>query len=143
MNRKIHLRNLHKKYENNGQENEAKPAQRIINAEALHEMYTKLRGLQKEKQKSKLKRIIVPEDPTENPKMATTWKVLDQQQAVEQTILNRNIRHFGQAQGTPFTVTPLKELVDFSASSPISECMLEGWFSAAELSDITTHVLKI
>ena len=141
-NRKQHLRNLLANYENEGKEAEAKRIQRIINAEELRDMHAKLRGLRKDKKKSKLRRIIIPTDPEANPKTATDWTVLDQKEVVEKTIINRNIKHFGQAKGTPFTVTPLEETVDFSASSATSDYILEGNFTDEELSDITNQVMQ-
>ena len=42
-NRKQYLRSLLREYESNGQDEEAKTIQRIINAEELRELYTKLR----------------------------------------------------------------------------------------------------
>jgi hypothetical protein len=48
----------------------------------------------------------------------------------------RNRLHFGQAQGTPFTVHPLQELVDWESSSKTSDLILKGQFSSDELSDI-------
>ena len=105
-------------------------------------MYSKLRGLRKDKQKSKLRRIMILLDPEANPKTTNEWKVLDQQSVVENTIINRNIKHFGQAKGTPFTITPLDDYVDFSASSDTSEYILQGEFTDDDLSDITNLVIK-
>lgn len=72
-------------------------------------MYEKLRGLRQDKKKSKLTRIIIPKNPHNNLKTATKWTTLDQQEVVKKTIITRNIRHFGKAAGTPFTVLPLRD----------------------------------
>jgi hypothetical protein len=54
----------------------------------------------------------------------------------------RNQRHFGQAQGTPFTVAPLAEMITWSADTETAELILKGEYNNTELEDITQLLLK-
>eukprot|EP00957_Ditylum_brightwellii_P114097 8698952-Ditylum_brightwellii.AAC.1 len=52
-----------------------------------------------------------------------------------------NKLHFGQAQGTPFTVLSFSVEVDWGANSVTSELILEGNYTNAELLDIEQLLL--
>ena len=54
----------------------------------------------------------------------------------------RNRLHFGQAEGTPFTVPPLRELVDWEASTKTSDLILEGDYSSEEISVLESLLLQ-
>jgi hypothetical protein len=54
----------------------------------------------------------------------------------------RNQRHFGQAQGTPFAVGPLAELITWQADTDTAELILQGDYTNDELDDITQLLLK-
>jgi hypothetical protein len=103
----------------------------------------------------KLDRLDIPEDwpaaHTEtsaetilaDPKMTTEWRTITNPLDIEYFLLLRNRTHFGQAQGTPFTISPLKELIDWTASSEASEEILSGQYVApAEMSDLCQQVLQ-
>ena len=62
----------------------------------------------------------------ENPKVCTNWKTVDDPADMEFYLQMRNRRHFGQAQGTPFTISPLLEDVDWGATTPSSDRILAG-----------------
>jgi hypothetical protein len=54
----------------------------------------------------------------------------------------RNQRHFGQAEGTPFTVAPLAELLSWEGDTEAAELILRGEYTNAEFDDITQLLLK-
>jgi hypothetical protein len=58
-------------------------------------------------------------------------------------LLDRNQKHFGQAQGTPFTISPLQLHVNFQANTT-QECetMLHGDYNSSSLDEITALVVK-
>jgi hypothetical protein len=63
---------------------------------------------------SGLTHIIIPDKdkqgvPTDNVDDADTWKTETEPTTVLQKIMERNIKHFGQADGTPFTTEPIFE----------------------------------
>ena len=62
----------------------------------------------------------------EDPKTCTRWKWVTDPQEVEHYLLLRNRLHFGQAQGTPFTLPPLQDDLDWPASTEVAEQILQG-----------------
>jgi hypothetical protein len=50
--------------------------------------------------------------------------------------------HFGQAEGTPFTVAPLAELLSWEGDTAAADLILRGEYTNAELDDITQLLLK-
>lgn len=51
---------------------------------------------------------------------------VDTPEDITKYLLERNQKHFRQAQGTPLTVSPLNVQVDFGASTAFCEAMLTG-----------------
>ena len=84
-----------------------------------------------------LSNIEVPQDPNVPPKDCTEWKTLDCPKEIEQALLERNRKHFGQAQGTPFTVPPLSQEINFEASTATSELILNGSYTHEDLDNMT------
>lgn len=121
-----------------------KPTHKIVSAirkvEANLKTYRILKDMQRTKETtSALDRLEVPRswpdpDPNvticdlEDPKTCSEWKTITEPSAVEQYLLLRNRQHFGQAEGTPFTIPPLSQELDWFASSPAAEELLQGEF---------------
>ena len=126
---------------------EAAKWKQIKKAEEIKAMYAKLRFIRKDStQQSGLSRLEVPINPTDDPKQCTEWKTVDSPEAITQYLLERNRKHFGQAAGTPFTVSPLQETVDFGASTHSCELILKGSYESPLLDDLTElllHHLKL
>jgi hypothetical protein len=70
----------------------AKVLKRIVNAEASKSTFNKSGALSS---------IMVPGDEPD------TWERIYDQTQITATLIERNKKHFGQAHGTPFTVSPL------------------------------------
>jgi hypothetical protein len=51
---------------------------------------------------------------------------IDDPQEMNSYLYQRNINHFAQAHGTPFTVPPLSELLDFNGCTPCAQEILNG-----------------
>ena len=112
-------------------------------AEEIKAMYRKLRFIRKDSaRQTGLSRIDVPMDPLEDPKKCSHWKTIDTPDEITQYLLERNKTHFGQAKGTPFTVSPLNVAVDFRSSTETCELILEGKYSNQDLDRLTQLVLK-
>eukprot|EP00957_Ditylum_brightwellii_P091753 6986677-Ditylum_brightwellii.AAC.1 len=60
-----------------------------------------------------------------NPKKAQHWRTVETPQEIAFYLKLCNELHFGQAKGTPFTVPPLAEEVDWAANSRHSKLVLE------------------
>jgi hypothetical protein len=64
------------------------------------EMFRRLPSI-KPRSSGGLSMVKIPDPETENPKTATQWTTITDPVQVEQKILARNQRHFGQASVTP------------------------------------------
>jgi hypothetical protein len=53
-----------------------------------------------------------------------------------------NHSQFGQAQGTPFTVPPLSEDLNFDGTTSSTEMILDGTYDSSGLADITWLVIS-
>ena len=62
----------------------------------------------------------------ESPATCTEWKSITSPTDIEHYIRLRNHGHFGQAQGTPFTETPLRNEVNWQADTPTCDDILTG-----------------
>lgn len=67
-------------------------------------------------------------DELEDPKTCNEWRLITEPAEVEYYLMLRNRLHFGQAEGTPFTRQPLKDDLDWSATTPAAEQMLNGTY---------------
>ena len=121
----------------------SKAAKQIARAEAIKAVHAKIRFLSKESdQQSGLKYLEVPQDPTDDPKKCTTWMTVDTPEDITMYLLERNRNHFRQADGTPFTIEPLKCQVDFGATTETCETMLKGDYDSSDLDLITAMVVE-
>ena len=66
----------------------------------------------------------------EDPKICTEWVLITEPSEIEYYLLLRNQRHFGQAQGTPFTIPPLSHDFDWGASTPAADALLAGEYTS-------------
>jgi hypothetical protein len=66
-----------------------------------------------------------PENYPYNPATTQTWSMIHKPDKVQKYINLRNITHFAQAHGSPFTIAPLDK-IQWAADDPISEALLKG-----------------
>jgi hypothetical protein len=97
--------------------------------------------------KGGLSYVIVPREFTSadypyDPEIITEWESIHDQEKLQEFIQKRNITHFGQAHGTPFTIAPLNK-IDWAANSPEANEILNGTVPLSLLTDddYTTKVL--
>ena len=123
-----------------------KPLEKIIkrirNSEAKVRMFRKLNVLRKKNRQGGLSRLQVPVNPDVSPKTCTEWKSVELPKEINDYILARNRTHFGQAHGTPWTIPPLSEAIDFDAASATADLILEGDYTNPELDDLTSLMIK-
>ena len=98
---------------------------RIRRAEELKRAYSKLRHLLKPTNKTLVTHIEVPADSTP-PKNATNWTTITDPEEVIARLIHRNVKHFGSAHGTPFTVPPLSDTFDWEVQSTQHSNTLHG-----------------
>lgn len=98
----------------------------IIHAEELTQMWSQLRYME-DREESGFTSIEIPTDEDfTNCKQCTSWKIVDQPSEVEAKLLQRNKVHFGQAHGTFPTIPPFSDAIDWGASTPAADAILQG-----------------
>jgi len=102
-------------------------------AEAMKRLFQKLQRLRQTHVRGGITRLEVPNDPNADPKTCTQWKVIDIPTEILSQLQQRNQKHFGQAQGTPFTVPPLSDDLGFTSMTPSGQLILNGQYDAAHL----------
>jgi hypothetical protein len=133
------------------EENEADPSfqKRLKEIKRAHErrhQFQKIRSILKPSTTGGLSYILVPKDfhpddyPYE-PEEISEWEPIHDHEKIQEFIQKRNIIHFGQAHGTPFTTHPLNKL-DWNAESIEAKEVLNGTIPISMLSN-NTHANKI
>lgn len=69
------------------------------------------------------------------------WEVIQDPDRITNILLERNKHHFGQAQGTPFTVEPLKSQIGPHATSSDSDDILDGIFEPGHLVEAARAII--
>ncbi|KAI2514379.1 hypothetical protein MHU86_272 [Fragilaria crotonensis] len=105
---------------------QAKVLRQLHKAEALNRLFGKLRRLQEKSERSGISRIEIPVHPDQDPKTCTEWRQVDVPTEVIEQLRQRNRRHFGQADGTPFTVAPLRDQLGYCGDGPEADHILSG-----------------
>ena len=83
------------------------------------------------------------EDPKSlNPNNSTQWREVNCPKEIEFYLRLRNQRHFGQAEGTPFTSPSMKKKFDWSASTREAELVLKGEYTDEELTNVQRMFLN-
>lgn len=118
--------------------NRAKALRSIKSVENARQTYQILRAMKRKTGQSTLDRIDIPASwppvgapfmdliRLEDPKTCNKWRTITDPREIEYYLVMRNRLHFGQAEGTPFTQSPLREALDWSASSTAAEALLQG-----------------
>jgi hypothetical protein len=86
--------------------------------------------------------IQLPVTPTDNPKDCKDWITVNAPNEVVEKLRDRNRVHFGQAQGTPFTVPPLSKDLNFDGATSSADMILEGTYDSSRLAKITRLVIS-
>ena len=152
--RRIGLVSSERDYKAKGYKEAAKIVRRINKAEIGLKTYRILKAMRgKGAQKHAMDRIEVPdswpepqhiksETKLEDPKKCKKWKPITDPDQIEKYLIIRNQRHFGQAQGTPFTEGELAEDIDWAASSAAADKILAGTYEWKIDDQKCTAVLK-
>jgi hypothetical protein len=135
----------------------------LLRAHKRQHSYKRIQQILKSQERNGLAYVLVPEQfqPEQypyDPQKVETWNMIHEPESVKQFITKRNIIHFGQAHGTPFTVPPLnniawtaddalsEELINghvpagISLQEPMVNKVLEGIAQAKKLPEIDTYI---
>jgi hypothetical protein len=121
----------------------AKALQNIITAEETREMWRQIKSMDDEHDQG-VTTVQIPTDgdlTNPNCKTCKTWIALDQPEAIQEALIQRNKLHFGQAQGTFPTKAPFSKKITWEADTPHSDLLLEGSipFSGDKIEEIPNY----
>jgi hypothetical protein len=133
---------------NDDNQDTAKILTAVHNAEQHAQMYSMFQNIRGKSQNGGLTNIEIPDtwpspgetgewcDAKTHDKQKQNFRNLTIPSEIEYYLMERNRRHFGQAQGTPFTQTPLAELISWQADTEVAKLILHGEYNNAELDDV-------
>jgi hypothetical protein len=121
----------------------AKALWNIIIAEETREMWRQIQCMEDEHDQGVTSVQIPADGDLTNPNCKTCdiWITLDQPEAIQEALIQRNKLHFVQAQGTFPTEAPFSEKITWAADTPYSDLLLEGNipFSDDEIDEISKN----
>jgi hypothetical protein len=108
---------------------------RMQKAEDVKQLFRKLKALRTTDQCHGVTRIEIPLHPGHDPKTCHEWRQIEVPTEVLFQLQQRNRSHFGQAQGSPFTVAPLVDQLGFCGDGSSSDEILKGEYDATSLNE--------
>jgi ribonuclease HI len=140
--RKHSLLQLQERYAIKGAQKEATIVSKIATKEMKKADWAKLRNMFNPKLKSGITNIEVPDkdvngNKTNDPEKAISWQRISDPAKIEECLLNRNIRHFGQAEGSFFTTPNIQQLFNYEGISCHVTNLLQGTFDYTQLPNTT------
>jgi hypothetical protein len=147
--REAHLRELLTEAKLNGDESKVQKRIKIlIRAHTQRQHFQRLKNIFKPQETGGLSYILVPpnfsiDQYPYDPAQVTEWEPIHGHEELQKFIQLRNIQHFGQADGTPFTVPPLNHLT-WQADSITAKEIMEGSVPLSFITDnpYTSKVLE-
>ena len=121
---------------------QAKVIRRIKRAEALKRLHEVVKRARSTSTRQGVTRLEIPKHPSEDPKNCTEWQIVDIPTEIVSNLQRRNKTHFGQAQGTPFTVPPLSIALQFTGEGPGTDDLLSGEWEIPGLDDNVKLLLQ-
>ena len=114
---------------------------KLQKAEDIKQLFRKLKALQVDERQG-VTRIEIPLHPGTDPKACTQWRQIDVPTEVLHQLQTRNQTHFGQAQGSPFTVDPLNSQLGFCGDGISAEDILQGTYDVTGLDDNVAFLIQ-
>ena len=97
----------------------------------------------KPQQDGNLNYLEVPTNPNANPcDPSTEWRCTDNVDDINHHLTNYNRLHFQQAQGIPFTVPPLSDLLAHSGLTKTGSTILDGTFNSSQFDPLMQRLLQ-
>jgi hypothetical protein len=95
--------------------------------ESRRQTHASTRRITKPKQAGGLSYVLVPDPGDADRKDPNTrWRRVTEEEEMEEILLAEGERHFEQANGTPFTVEPLRSLCGYDGLTSFADEILEG-----------------
>ena len=113
---------------------QAKILRRLRQCDKIKQLFNKLKAARARGHRNGIKRIEIPVHPWDDPKTCTEWKTIEVPDEIVDHLQTRNRKHFGQADGTPFTRDPLLTDMGFSIEGKGTDDTLLGKYNTNSLS---------
>ena len=121
----------------------AKALQRMLAAEDKKRIFKTIDMYVHPRGDGNLNYIEIPDPPTANPKNKDTqWKRIDDIDEMNRVLTLHNRSHFHQVQGTPFTTSPLLDILQHHGMTTAGEAILNGSFDTSPYDTPTQTLLK-
>ena len=125
-----------------GNKIKARRFKNLMAAERTKAMYAKIRQC-RGTTKSGITRLDVPRDPDDTDyNHCTDWVSIETPKEIEERLLQRNQKHFGQATGTFPTIPPFSEKIDWGASTHTADLILEGQWTHEDIDEVSQDVIN-
>jgi ribonuclease HI len=98
-----------------------KALRNIMRQQNKLQAFTRIRQLLKPNNQGGISHILIPAEPGNG----NDWETITQAEQVMSHIRQQNIKHFGMAHGTPFTLDPLSR-INWEADSDEAEALING-----------------
>jgi hypothetical protein len=111
-------------------------------AEANRKMWSKLKYIRSEGKDFGIGSLEVPVEPDEEPRTCTEWRTVETPNEIEDLLLARNRKHFGQAEGTPLTAS-MQTRLNYTGEGREAELILQGDFALEDdFDEYTATVIR-
>jgi hypothetical protein len=139
---------------NSDNPDKAKILTEVHNSEQHAQMYSMFRNIRGKSQSGGLTTIEIPDtwpspgeageagDAKTHDKQNNHFRKLTMPSEIEYYLIERNRRHFGQAQGTPFTQSPIAKLINWPADTETAKLILSGEYNPDKLDDVSQLLLR-
>ena len=113
----------------------AKIVKGMLISEKMARIHSKLKRVTKPEQRGKPIDHLLVREPNckETDPKKQKWIVIRLPEEIQIRTRERNIKHFAQANGTPGTVNPIKEVIGFAAHTAEADAILEGVYNLEKL----------
>ena len=140
--RKAHLQNCLETAEAQGNSKRAKAIRGMQKAEAVSQVFTKLRAARGKMPNGGLDSLLVPAEEGADPKQCTDWRRVEEPEEIRILLEERNRKHFGQSKNCNLTSPPTDFTMDFTGACARADAILEGTYPTDNLDEYTKILLE-
>ncbi len=128
---------------NSGKQDVASIIKRIIQAEAKRTMFQRFDRYINPPSDSNMNYLEIPDNGDDPKDPNTSWSRIDDIDTMNTHLTAYNKKHFAQAQGTPFTISPLSDALQHHSITDTGNDILNDTYQPpATVDPITRHLLR-
>ena len=123
-----HQTTLIQTHQANGNSKLAKKIRGIQRAEEVKQVFQHCQAARQLGSQGGLTHVLTPTNPTDSPRTCEDWTRVDCPNQMTKLLMYHNRTHFGQSKGCMLTSPPLNVTMEFTATCPRAEAILNGTF---------------